>query len=298
MNVEPFVFVSYFREDIDKVRSIVARLTAAGVPFWIDEEGMEAGEAWRRKIEQKINDASIFLICNSKSYALRPNSYVHQELQIAVARAKGMDDSIAWIVPLSLDGSPPINLQIDSNRNLQDLHWTDHADRPIEQMVSRILAVLSDPRLSKAELQIFSVDLSSANIYPTVDSRMLRRDGTWTPVNEFREGWESWGYQKQSERKFNEVSEFPAKADYRTLQANGIFKLLIEPGTRVVQARKMWQAFHNSYTRTSYPMWFDGQSNSVEITLKARETALLSLRKAPKEVRTADELYLQVVQRS
>ena len=97
-----YVFISYFREDTALVKRLKAQLDAFQVNYWIDEEGMEPGEEWERKIRRKIEDAGIFLLCLSKSYN-RKTSYVHKEIDMAVAHAAKLDSSVTWIVPVAFD---------------------------------------------------------------------------------------------------------------------------------------------------------------------------------------------------
>ncbi len=64
------VFLSYAREDIDKVRDVYEGLKRRGVNVWFDEKDIVLGKRWKPQIEKAISRSRYFVICISEA-ALR-----------------------------------------------------------------------------------------------------------------------------------------------------------------------------------------------------------------------------------
>ena len=69
------VFISYVREDSDRVDQLQRTLQAAGISAWRDTADLWPGEDWRAKIRRAISDnAFVFIACFSKSSHARSRS--------------------------------------------------------------------------------------------------------------------------------------------------------------------------------------------------------------------------------
>ena len=78
------VFVSYVREDSDRVDKLCAVLEAAGIPFWRDINALMPGDTWKRRIRDAIKDNSlVFLACFSENSKARDKTHMNEELTIA-----------------------------------------------------------------------------------------------------------------------------------------------------------------------------------------------------------------------
>ena len=57
-------FISYVREDSNRVDQLQRRLEAAGIPVWRDTADLWPGEDWRAEIRRAISDnALVFIAC-------------------------------------------------------------------------------------------------------------------------------------------------------------------------------------------------------------------------------------------
>lgn len=157
-----YAFISYFREDKGTIDKFVKRLERVGVSCWIDRRGLEIGHEWKGMIRHKIFDAGAFVLFLSKQYARKPQSFLHEELKIACERLAGLDRTVTWIYPVSLDGTRIPNLPIGSGRGLSDYQSID-ARRGLEgaasQLAERVSNFFSDPKLNQASLTIKAVGL-------------------------------------------------------------------------------------------------------------------------------------------
>ncbi len=56
------VFVSYSRDDADRVLELAAKLRAAGVSLWIDQGGIDAASQWSEQIVNALESAKVLLL--------------------------------------------------------------------------------------------------------------------------------------------------------------------------------------------------------------------------------------------
>ena len=60
------VFVSYSRKDTKIVDEFVNRLESEGVRVWIDRDGVESGDAFKRVIVNAIKESALFMFFSSE----------------------------------------------------------------------------------------------------------------------------------------------------------------------------------------------------------------------------------------
>ena len=56
------VFISYSREDKDKVSALVDKLRASGVAVWMDVGGIDAATMWSEEIVNALDSAKVLLL--------------------------------------------------------------------------------------------------------------------------------------------------------------------------------------------------------------------------------------------
>jgi len=78
------VFISYSREDKDKVLELTAKLSAAGVPIWMDVGGIDGATMWGEEIVHALEQAKVLLLMVSES-AVRSHN-VAKEVVLASER--------------------------------------------------------------------------------------------------------------------------------------------------------------------------------------------------------------------
>lgn len=80
------VFVSYSREDKDRVLGLVAQLRAAGVGVWIDQGGIDGATQWGEVIVNALDGAKVLLLMVSES-AVRSHNVLKEV--VLVSERKG-----------------------------------------------------------------------------------------------------------------------------------------------------------------------------------------------------------------
>lgn len=90
------VFISYSRKDSDTVNFIVRCIENAGFRVWIDKDGIESGEGFKRVIVNAMENSSVVLFFSSENSQQSP--WTAKEVGLAVSLGK-------HIIPIRLDSS-------------------------------------------------------------------------------------------------------------------------------------------------------------------------------------------------
>lgn len=114
------VFLSYAREDKDRVDELARYLDAAGVPLWVDSRSLHSGDNWDARIKEAISRCDAFVACASRNVAAQDRSYLYKEWDLALETAKEFAPGERFVFPVALD-------QVDVNEphlaSLKPLHW-------------------------------------------------------------------------------------------------------------------------------------------------------------------------------
>lgn len=95
------VFVSYSRDDLPAVATLVRSLRGAGIPMWLDQHRLRAGENYERSLEDAVkNRCSFFLSVISRATEGDGRRFVHQERLWAEERHV---DGFAFYLPVIID---------------------------------------------------------------------------------------------------------------------------------------------------------------------------------------------------
>ena len=98
------VFISYVREDSDRVDKLQRTLQAAGIPVWRDTADLWPGEDWRIMIRRAITDnALVFMACFSRASLARGKSYQNEELTLAIEQLRLRSPHDPWLIPVRFD---------------------------------------------------------------------------------------------------------------------------------------------------------------------------------------------------
>lgn len=90
------IFISYSRKDAKIVNIFFDALSAAGYSVWMDVDGIESGDEFKRKIVSAIKDSKLFLFFSS--VASNASEWTVKEVNVAVALRKP-------IIPIKLDNT-------------------------------------------------------------------------------------------------------------------------------------------------------------------------------------------------
>lgn len=90
------IFISYSRADMKAARAFYKALTNEGWSVWIDQTGIETGDAFKHKITDAIESCKVFVFLSSKNS--NASRWVANEIGVAMALDKP-------VIPVKLDGA-------------------------------------------------------------------------------------------------------------------------------------------------------------------------------------------------
>lgn len=117
------IFISYSRKDSKIVDEFVNRLEAEGFLIWIDRDGIESGDAFKRVIVKAIKESSIVLFFSSEYSNSSP--WTAKEINIAVHYDK-------LIIPIKIDKTV-YNDEVEFD--LVSLDYVDYTDPSMRSMM-------------------------------------------------------------------------------------------------------------------------------------------------------------------
>lgn len=151
-------FVSYVREDADRVKEIVSALKAADIPVWTDKTKLSPGEDWQLTIRRAIQrNALAFVAVFSSNSQARDKSYQHEELSLAAEQFRQHPPGRVWLIPVRLDDCELPDYPLGAGRTLDslqrvDLFGEDAKDEMI-RLVTAVLRVLGEGMVDSASIK-------------------------------------------------------------------------------------------------------------------------------------------------
>jgi len=160
---EAHVFVSYVREDREKVDRLADALRSAGVEVWVDRDDLEPGHFWKDGIRRAIRNGAFFLACFSEAYVARVETYMNEELSLAIERLRSMPRDRAWFIPVLLDRVQVPDRPISNHETLADIQavwlFTDW-DSGISQILKVVTGSSRERKAPVAPVESLSGDSS------------------------------------------------------------------------------------------------------------------------------------------
>lgn len=148
------VFLSYASEDLDAAQRIADALKAAGIQVWFDKSELRGGEAWDRKIRERIRTCALFIPVISANAHARIEGYFRLEWKLAIDRSHLIAPDQTFLLPIAVDGTPHTDERIPERfRELQWMRLSDGAATPaFVERIQRLLAgvTASTPEHSRA----------------------------------------------------------------------------------------------------------------------------------------------------
>lgn len=151
-------FVSYVKEDRDRIASIVSSLKAADIPVWTDKGKLSPGEDWKLVIRKAIQrNALAFIAVFSDNSASRDASYQNEELLLAIDQFKLHPPGRVWLIPVRLDDCELPDYELGAGRTLDslqrvDLFGGDEQDERI-RLVTAVLKILGESTSDSATIR-------------------------------------------------------------------------------------------------------------------------------------------------
>jgi hypothetical protein len=111
------IFLSYAREDEDKVKELYQRLSDAGFEPWMDKNDILPGEIWKSRIPQAIRESDFFLACLSGN-SVNKRGWIQREIKDALDIWQEKLDSDIYLIPARLE-------DCEIPERLGDFQWVD-----------------------------------------------------------------------------------------------------------------------------------------------------------------------------
>ena len=96
------VFLIYCHGDKEMVRKLYQRLIRDGIKAWLDNQDLQPGQDWQHEIRRAILHSDLVLVCLTRGFD-RQLGYRHEELKIALEKAKLLEDGKVFIIPVRLE---------------------------------------------------------------------------------------------------------------------------------------------------------------------------------------------------
>ena len=137
-------FISYVREDADRVEAIVSALKAADIPLWTDKTKLLPGEDWKLTIRRAIQrNALAFIAVFSSNSQSRDSSYQHEELALAIEQFRQHPPGRVWLLPVRYDDCELPDYDLGAGRTLDSLQRVDlFGDDAMDEMIRLVTAVV------------------------------------------------------------------------------------------------------------------------------------------------------------
>jgi TolB-like protein len=116
------VFLSYASQDAGAAQRICQALRAAGIEVWFDQSELRGGDAWDRKIREKIHDCRLFIPVISANTERRDEGYFRREWALAEDRTRDMAYKRTFLVPLVIDGTSERGASVPEK--FHEVQWT------------------------------------------------------------------------------------------------------------------------------------------------------------------------------
>jgi hypothetical protein len=139
---EGAVFVSYAREDLPAAQRLKSGLDAAGIRTWFDQERLEGGDDYDRKIRRNIARCSFFLPIVSQTTERRIEGYFRREWSYAIDRTRNMSEGAVFVLPVAIDDLGAAGAHVPEM--FRSVHFTRLAGgEPTPEFVQRLQKFLA-----------------------------------------------------------------------------------------------------------------------------------------------------------
>jgi hypothetical protein len=111
------VFLSYAREDAEKVENLYQELSDAGFKPWMDKKDILPGERWKSSIQEAIRCSDFFLACLSAN-SVNKRGFIQKEIKDALDIWQEKLDSDIYLIPARLE-------DCEVPESLRDVQWVN-----------------------------------------------------------------------------------------------------------------------------------------------------------------------------
>lgn len=119
------VFIAYCRENMDAVDRLCENLISRGIKVWLDQNALEPGMQWKPAIQQAIQHGDFFIACFSTEVNARNQTYMSEELKVAIEELHRRPVDRVWFIPVKLNECEIPDIDIGGGETLRDLQYVD-----------------------------------------------------------------------------------------------------------------------------------------------------------------------------
>ena len=120
--MEP-VFISYVHENKELIDRLYQELTSRGIEVWRDVQNLKPGGFWKEDIRKAIQDGAFFVACFSKEYNEHDETYMNEELTIAIEKLRQRHPNRKWFIPIKLNECELPDFDIGRGKTIEDLTY-------------------------------------------------------------------------------------------------------------------------------------------------------------------------------
>ncbi len=137
------MFISYVREDRERVNRLQVVLERAGITVWRDTADLWPGQDWKIEIARAITAGSLaFIACFSENTDAKVTSYQNEELSLAVEQLRCRVPGRAWLIPVRFAECPVPPFDLGAGRTLGSLQHIDLFDGGWELGLARLVSAV------------------------------------------------------------------------------------------------------------------------------------------------------------
>jgi len=146
------IFLSYAREDEEKVEELYQRLSDIGFKPWMDKKDILPGEKWPSSIRRAIRDSDFFLVCLSTN-SVKKRGWVQREMKQALDLWQEKLEDDIYLIPVRLE-------DCEAPEGLREFQWVNLFEEGGWEQLVRAIRVGMERRLSDFERPAGSLEAS------------------------------------------------------------------------------------------------------------------------------------------
>jgi hypothetical protein len=146
------IFLSYAREDEEKVEKLYQRLSDVGFKPWMDKKDILPGEKWPSSIRRAIRDSDFFLVCLSTN-SVKKRGWVQKEMKQALGLWQEKLEDDIYLIPVRLE-------DCEAPESLREFQWVDLFEEGGSEQLVRAIRVGMERQLSDFERPAGSLEAS------------------------------------------------------------------------------------------------------------------------------------------
>src|SRR5262245_16818582 len=115
---KPQIFLSYAKQDREKVTELYGKLRDVGYQPWLDYLDIRPGETWKDSIRRAIQKSNFFLACLSHSSVVK-GGYLQSEIKYALELKNEKLPTDIFLIPVKLE-------EVEMPEQLADIQWVEY----------------------------------------------------------------------------------------------------------------------------------------------------------------------------